>query len=785
MNDNIITQKQTRYLQLSEQVVTNIDIEQLMSCKEYTAFEVFPTKENIPAGTIDNQEGVGNLLGIENYNGILPDDHVSEYKYTEEVLSSMTHIFTLGGFSKDLTDLDIVIDWGDRTITKLADLTVNSNTDDIDNLSEETKTRLFYFIKTNPYGAYIGHTYNKSQKYIIKVYGKDYNCLRCGSGNPDGTGYANPRYNTTCRILGADLPIASNIVNMSSFSGVTNRLLKIIVPYEYNFKNANNFSGMFGRCYNLLYVDCNSSTKFNVDGILTLQTLLCYDRNLIYADLGLPSYMYNHGLTTLATDCRNLDVDIFNLLPKNNFKFGMDISMKQSFQNCNKISCSDYDKLANLLWNNKLIKFKDTQNCFAGCNNLSLDLIPKTWGGNLEEIIEPDEPINDYLSCNYLNDKTYVCFGDSFTKMSYPDYIDENGLVGKESDGYSQKFDQYKTYPVCIAERNNMKLVNNAQSGSSMFMPIFNYEIGDEIATYDYPTSEGDGFIQYNNGQIKLAFGKYTDYIAIDNIGAFKVTGGAYSYATILALYDADKNFIAPLGYDTTITAATNALVYDNKIIYADELKSIAQSKNKELKYIRASSVNNGSAADKFGLSSYAVKSYTSKITNVFSKNINKHENDIKTADYITIAFGLNDDGRIDDSADNDHINRDAWLNSMGEKTDNTINTMFGAYNVVLSAIFNWNPDVKIGLIINDSWMNEQVHDTIIEIANYWGIPYLDLKNDKSLPLMLQNRYDNSVNKYLVDKRFAEFNYSSKSGHPNIKCHMFRSSIIEDFLKRL
>jgi hypothetical protein len=50
---------------------------------------------------------------------------------------------------------------------------------------------------------------------------------------------------------------------------------------------------------------------------------------------------------------------------------------------------------------------------------------------------------------------------------------------------------------------------------------------------------------------------------------------------------------------------------------------------------------------------------------------------------------------------------------------------------------------------------------------------------------MLQNRYDNSVNKYLVNKRFSEFNYYSNSGHPNIKCHMFRSSIIEDFLKRL
>jgi hypothetical protein len=59
--------------------------------------------------------------------------------------------------------------------------------------------------------------------------------------------------------------------------------------------------------------------------------LLCYDRNLIYADLGLPSDMHNHGLTNLATDCRNLNVDIFNLLPKNNFRVGIDVSMTRSF----------------------------------------------------------------------------------------------------------------------------------------------------------------------------------------------------------------------------------------------------------------------------------------------------------------------------------------------------------------------------------------------------------------------------------------------------------------------
>jgi hypothetical protein len=147
---------------IGEKNLAEIIDELKINKNDYTAFEVFPTDKDIPAGTIDNQEGVGNLLSIDNYKGILPDDHVSEYKYTDKVLSSMTHIFTLGGFSKDLADLDIVIDWGDEIITKLADLTVNPNIDDINNLSGETKTRLFCFDKTLTYGAYIGHTYKKS-----------------------------------------------------------------------------------------------------------------------------------------------------------------------------------------------------------------------------------------------------------------------------------------------------------------------------------------------------------------------------------------------------------------------------------------------------------------------------------------------------------------------------------------------------------------------------------------------------------------------------------------------
>ena len=47
---------------------------------------------------------------------------------------------------------------------------------------------------------------------------------------------------------------------------------------------------------------------------------------------------------------------------------------------------------------------------------------------------------------------------------------------------------------------------------------------------------------------------------------------------------------------------------------------------------------------------------------------------------------------------------------------------------------------------------------------------------------MMENRTDNSVNPFVVQKRAAEFTAES---HPNSKCHEFRSTIIEDFLRSL
>ena len=82
-----------------------------------------------------------------------------------------------------------------------------------------------------------------------------------------------------------------------------------------------------------------------------------------------------------------------------------------------------------------------------------------------------------------------------------------------------------------------------------------------------------------------------------------------------------------------------------------------------------------------------------------------------------------------------------------------------------------------------DNWFGFTIG---IQKANYWGIPYLDLKGDLQVPMMLDGRYDNSiVNSKAIQLRNKAFQTSNDDHHPNPKCHLYRSTIIENFLRQL
>ena len=138
-------------------------------------------------------------------------------------------------------------------------------------------------------------------------------------------------------------------------------------------------------------------------------------------------------------------------------------------------------------------------------------------------------------------------------------------------------------------------------------------------------------------------------------------------------------------------------------------------------------------------------------------------------ADYITLSFGLNETSA-----------------ELGTLEDTTNDTVIGAWNVVLEYLITNMPYAKIGIIIPDGWCTEEMRSALVSVAQYWGIPYLDLKGDASVPLMTGGRYsDATVSAKAVALRNAAFQISDTDAHPKVKAHEYRSTVIEHFLRSL
>lgn len=164
------------------------------------------------------------------------------------------------------------------------------------------------------------------------------------------------------------------------------------------------------------------------------------------------------------------------------------------------------------------------------------------------------------------------------------------------------------------------------------------------------------------------------------------------------------------------------------------------------------------------------------KDNNSFAKNRYNDTNKIPLdTDYLTIMFGLNEH----DIADSPE--------TLGDENSTDDTTWWGAWNKVLKYYITNMPNCKIGIIIADSWFTEKLRDATIKIAKYYGIPYLDLKGDPKVPMMIGGRYSSlgKVSPEAVKQRNKAFQISETDSHPNPKAHLYRSTIIENFLRSL
>ncbi len=139
-------------------------------------------------------------------------------------------------------------------------------------------------------------------------------------------------------------------------------------------------------------------------------------------------------------------------------------------------------------------------------------------------------------------------------------------------------------------------------------------------------------------------------------------------------------------------------------------------------------------------------------------------------ADYVTIFIGANDGFK---------------KAPLGGVNDQDVSTFCGAWNVVLRHLITNLPYAKIGIIIPSFCVSPAYPDCVRRMARKWGLPYLDLEEDFSVPLTRAVKYRPELCDEARELRNRAFAVSDTNGHPNLKAHEYISTIVENFIRGL
>ena len=131
--------------------------------------------------------------------------------------------------------------------------------------------------------------------------------------------------------------------------------------------------------------------------------------------------------------------------------------------------------------------------------------------------------------------------------------------------------------------------------------------------------------------------------------------------------------------------------------------------------------------------------------------------------DYLTIFFGWNDTA----------------YGTLGTIDDNTNESFYGGYNVVLPYLIEHYPYTKIALIV--PFGADYVHRNAIRLlANKWGVACFDMYG-AGTPLYYGKENSVGVNDSIVNSNRAKF--QGHGAHPNHHGHYQISTMLEHFLR--
>lgn len=174
--------------------------------------------------------------------------------------------------------------------------------------------------------------------------------------------------------------------------------------------------------------------------------------------------------------------------------------------------------------------------------------------------------------------------------------------------------------------------------------------------------------------------------------------------------------------------------------------------------------------------------SFTNAFSNENNVAVNSNYKQIDSnVDYITIYLGINDSHHAGHGDDGEETQGEI---PVGTIDDVTVNTFYGAWNVVLKYIRENHPFAKVGIIVSNGCGVDSYRQAEIELCKKWGFPYIDMNGDERTPAMIRSTspdVSQEVKNIILEKQ----KISATNQHPNLQAQAFESTFIENFLRSL
>ena len=368
------------------------DAGQIVSLSTQTERKLYRAKHLLSAGEAltdtDSWEDITNNYYTEKTN----ENPISYHRYLVDVPAATKQYFEIKS-TNDVSQQNVVIDWGDgseKTYLNTATASAVTTDHDLGNgLSSSTtlSVKLPGEYDDHEINFYVSHDYanaltsdntDGSQRFTITIVGSTYWGIRSN----ETYGAKKTDENIISRMWDLDLPFNDVCVNIASLCNSTNyRLLRLVMPsYFPVIYKLQNMTKAFMNCKNLQFAHGFGRYTW-YQSIRAMTDMFNGCENMVKSDVRLPHLPAMHGsvVNDMYSNCKNLAVDLYDLIPVNGFSIRR-INMSNTFNNCKSLqNVSNPNYVADMLWNDTSKKWVSTTTTFKECNSSLLKTLPNEW----------------------------------------------------------------------------------------------------------------------------------------------------------------------------------------------------------------------------------------------------------------------------------------------------------------------------------------------------------------------------------------------------------------------